>query len=199
LFLYAALKGKTVVGSVQALVKGQAPSTAPSGGQIPIATEIASAAAAAAGSVTLTPSGGSAPGGAPGGIAADAQRYVGHAYFFGGAPGRDGSHAWDCSSFCNWVVGHDAGRAIPGYAAGKYDGSVHGPATGEWLLWNGAVTVPAAQAQPGDLVVWYSHMGVYIGGGQMVSALNERLGTLQTSIAGGSPGGEGSGSYRRLR
>jgi hypothetical protein len=51
--LYSALKGKTVLGTVQQVIKGQAPATAPAGGTIPIATEIASAAAAASGSVTL--------------------------------------------------------------------------------------------------------------------------------------------------
>jgi hypothetical protein len=52
-FLYAALKGKTVVGSVQALIKGQAPSTSASSNPVPIASDIANAAAAASGSVTL--------------------------------------------------------------------------------------------------------------------------------------------------
>ena len=57
LFLYAGIKGKTVLGTVQALVKGQSPSAAPGGGQIPIASDIASAASQAAAGVTLSPPG----------------------------------------------------------------------------------------------------------------------------------------------
>ena len=45
-------------------------------------------------------------------------------------------------------------------------------------------------AQAGDLCVWQTHMGIAVGGGQMVSALNERLGTRVTTISGGAPGGE---------
>src|ERR1700757_552273 len=66
------------------------------------------------------------------GIANDALQYQGHAYLFGGSPGKSGLDPWDCSSFVNWVVGHDSHRSIPGYPNGSYDGSVHGPPTGSW-------------------------------------------------------------------
>ena len=58
LFLFAAIQGKSITGTLQALVKGQSPSSSPPANQIPIATEIANAASSAAGSVTL---GGASP------------------------------------------------------------------------------------------------------------------------------------------
>lgn len=125
------------------------------------------------------------------GIANDALKYVGHAYLYGGAPGPSGTKPWDCSSFVNWVLWHDAGMSIPVYGK-KWNPSTHGPATGDYLLWSGAKTVShnAKDAQAGDLCVWQTHMGIATGGGNMVSALNESLGTKATTISGGAPGGE---------
>lgn len=119
-------------------------------------------------------------------IANDALKYSGHAYRYGGAPGPSGNSPWDCSSFVNWVLGHDLGHAIPGYAAGKWNPNTHGPATGDYLLWGGAKTIShnSKDAQAGDLCVWQTHMGIAIGGGKMISALNERLGTQVTGIDG---------------
>ena len=116
------------------------------------------------------------------GIANDALQYQGHAYSYGGAPGKDGKNPWDCSSFVNWVIGHDSHKAIPGYGPGQYDGTVHGPPTGSWLGW--MHHIPANQAQAGDIVVGVSHMGIVIGPNQMISALNSRLGTKITPING---------------
>lgn len=130
----------------------------------------------------------SSPTAAGGSIASIATGYKGHCYSYGGAPGTNGKHCWDCSSFVNWVVGHDAGQSIPGFAPGKYTGAVHGPPTGSWLGFGKSVSRSSMQA--GDIIVWATHMGIYLGGGQMISALNEKLGTQVTSIAGGSPGGE---------
>jgi hypothetical protein len=44
--------------------------------------------------------------------------------------------------------------------------------------------------QPGDICCWITHMGVYVGGGNMVSALNPQLGTRETTVQGGAPGPE---------
>ena len=125
------------------------------------------------------------------GIANDALKYAGHAYLYGGAPGPQGKNPWDCSSFCNWVLGHDLGMSIPVYGK-NWNPSTHGPATGDYLLWGGAKTIShnAKDAQAGDLCVWQTHMGIATGGGNMVSALNPSLGTKVTTIPGGSPGGE---------
>ena len=127
-------------------------------------------------------SSGSAVGFTSSGIANDALRYQGHDYLYGGAPGKSGQNPWDCSSFCNWVIGHDSGRAIPGYGPGQYDGSVHGPPTGSWIAW--MTHISQNQAQAGDLVVSATHMGIVIGPNQMISALNTSLKTRITPIAG---------------
>ncbi len=112
----------------------------------------------------------------------DALQYNGHAYSYGGAPGTNGQSPWDCSSFVNWVIGHDMHRAIPGYGPGQYDGSVHGPPTGSWIAW--MTHINQNEAQAGDLVVSPTHMGIVIGPNQMISALNSRLGTKITPING---------------
>lgn len=187
LLVWSGIRGANVTASLRDLLTGQAPSSTNAN---PITLETGSPGST-----------GSASGGvvANTGLAGLAAQGVGHAYRFGGAPGRSGANPWDCSSCMNWTVGHLGGRAIPGYGPAKYDGSVHGPATGQWLIWSGCSTVPANQAQPGDLVVWATHMGMYLGSGQMLSALDAAEGTKITTVADGAPGGEGSGTYRRLR
>jgi NlpC/P60 family len=125
-------------------------------------------------------------------IASDALKYTGHCYSFGGAPGASGVGCWDCSSFINFVIGHDLAMAIPGYSPGKYSGASHGPPTSAWLAWSGCTTVGhnASEADVGDLLIWQTHMGVCTGNGMMVSALNSNLGTLQTTISDAAPFGE---------
>jgi len=98
-------------------------------------------------------------------------QYKGASYVWGGAP-ANGIGNWDCSSFCNWVIGHDMDMAIPGNPAGTYTGQSHGAVTGQWLIWGGCTTVghSGSAAVAGDLCVWQTHMGIAIGGGQMISA-----------------------------
>ena len=131
--------------------------------------------------------GGGVPGGVGGAaIAADALKYLNHLYVFGGAPGRDGKHGWDCSSFCNWVVGHDMGLSIPSFNHGSYNGAVHGPNTVSWIAWTGCKTVPHRDVEIGDLLIWRSHMGIAISKTEMVSAQGPTgtHSTLKSTIAG---------------
>ena len=125
-------------------------------------------------------------------IAQDALQYQGHKYLYGGPSNVNGG--WDCSSFVSWVLGHDLGLQIPGGSWSKVtnNGGSHGPTTLSYLAWSGASTVghSASDAQAGDLCVWQSHMGIAIGGGRMISALNPSLGTEVTTISGGAPFGE---------
>lgn len=95
------------------------------------------------------------------GIAGTAQSMVGSPYVYGGTSPVAG---WDCSGFVQWV-----------YAQHGIDL----PRTFQWH----AMT-PTANPQPGDLVVQNggSHVGIYIGGGKMVSALNPTQGTLVHSV-----------------
>ncbi len=121
-------------------------------------------------------------------IASDALKYDGNfPYVWGGAPVNGGS---DCSGFVNMVCGRDLGMAIPGYAAGTYTGATHGPATVAWLAWSGCTTVShdGNQAQPGDLAIWQTHMGIVTGPNQMISAQDPQLGTGLSVINGAIPG-----------
>lgn len=172
ILVWSGIKGASLSASLKSLISGQAPSGA---NVNPVGTPVAGGSGAA---------GGTAAG--AGGIAGDALKYEGHAYQFGGAPGLDGSHPWDCSSFANWVVGHDAGMAIPGFAAGKYTGASHGPSTVSWLAWSGCKTIghDGNQAQAGDLAVWQTHMGICTGPNQMISARSPASGTKPSSIDG---------------
>jgi cell wall-associated NlpC family hydrolase len=119
-------------------------------------------------------------------ISDDAMKYVGQGYVFGG-PSQPGK--WDCSSFVNYVVGHDLGLPIPGgsWAVVCGNGNSHGPATGSWLLFGQPVNL--SQAQPGDVVVSVEHMGIVIGGGKMISAQDPQLGTGVASYLSGFPAG----------
>jgi cell wall-associated NlpC family hydrolase len=169
--VWSGIKGTSVTGALRSLLSGQKP---PSGQVNPIGTPQATPAATSEAASTNSSS-----------VAADALKYAGHAYSYGGAPGTDGAAPWDCSSFCNWVLGHDLGMTLPGESTPGYTGSSHGPTTLSYLAWTLAQTVghTASVAQAGDLCVWQTHMGICTGPGQMISAQDEALGTGISSIA----------------
>lgn len=167
ILVWSGIKGWNVTRTVGELISGQAPK----GTDENVLT-----------SADNTATGNASVGFTSSGIANDALQYNGHAYSYGGAPGTNGKNPWDCSSFVNWVIGHDMHGAIPGYGPGQYDGSVHGPPTGSWIAW--MTHISQSQAQAGDLVVSATHMGIVIGPNQMISALNSSLGTKITPIAG---------------
>jgi cell wall-associated NlpC family hydrolase len=177
--LWSGVKGATVGQTLRSLLKGENPpvvAEAP-----PTIGVIGTGSSGASGSV---------PGSASDSqIASDALQYQGHKYSYGGY--YHDPAGWDCSSFCNWVLGHDLGLTLPGGVKG-YAGTSHGPATGAYLLaWSkNRVSGGAKNAQAGDLCVWQSHMGIALGSGQMISALDPALGTKVTSISGGAPVGE---------
>lgn len=159
--VWSGIKGFSVLGTIRDLISGNRPQ------ETPDATMVANTLS----SVT--------------GLAGIAQAYAGHAYKFGGAPGRNGQNPWDCSSFVNFCVGIKMGRAIPGYKAGTYDGSIHGPATGQWGVWPGLGHLESPDlVQAGDIIVWLNHMGIAVDNQHMISALNAKEGTKVTPIAG---------------
>jgi len=170
LFVWSGIKGWSVLGTLGDLIVGKKPAQkvsyplqiAPSGG-----TQTIQGAAGATG------------------VAAIALTHQGHAYQFGGAPGKDGKSPWDCSSFINYVVGVQARLAIPGNAPGKYSGTTHGPPTGTWAAWAGMDTVKRADVQAGDILLWLGHMGMATGPNAMISALNPREGTKTQQIDSG--------------
>ncbi|WP_427016511.1 C40 family peptidase [Pseudarthrobacter sp. P1] len=90
------------------------------------------------------------------GVAAAAYAGIGSPYVWGGtSPG-----GWDCSGFVQWAYAQ-AGISIP--------------RVNQW-----SVMVPTANPQPGDLVVQNGgvHVGIYVGNGMVISALNPSQGTL---------------------
>ena len=174
LILYAGVKGKSIPGAVQALVRGQSPATAPAAAQITGAT------------ASGTPG---APVGSISQIADAALKYDGtHNYHFGGPPPPG---TVDCSSFASLVIGHDCGLPIPGgsWAQETSNGTTHGPTTISYLTWSGAETIGhhSSVAQPGDLAVWQTHMGIVIGPNQMISAQDPAAGTGKSVIDGAIP------------
>jgi cell wall-associated NlpC family hydrolase len=179
-FAYAGIKGYSVPRTIQDLITGKNPSGQSQAN--PIGTPVQTSAAASPGAAGTTDSA----------VANDALRYAGHPYIYGGAPGTNGTSGWDCSSFCNWVLGHDLGMTLPGDSSPGYNGENHGPTTLSYLGWTAAQTIghSADTAMAGDLCVWQTHMGIATGGGQMISALNESLGTRVTTVSGGAPPGE---------
>lgn len=114
-------------------------------------------------------------------IAAAAVAHIGHPYVWGG---------WDCSGMVSHVLSVDLGLAVPGYAAGQYQGPPpHGPVVSDYIAWRGARTIAGPPA-PGDLVCFGPdvHIGVAVSAARMVSALNPALGTQETPIASTASG-----------
>jgi cell wall-associated NlpC family hydrolase len=77
--------------------------------------------------------------------------------------------AFDCSGLTSWAWGR-AGVYLPHQSAQQYASLPH---------------VSASQLQPGDLVFFYSpisHVGMYLGGGQMIHAPNSGSTVNITSV-----------------
>lgn len=178
LFVWSGIKGWSILGTLGDLITGVKPHQ-----QTPTPLTDPNAASGGGASGTVPGSGVGV-----GSLANIATLYAGHAYLYGGAPGVDGSKPWDCSSFVNFVVGVKRGQPIPGYGAGKYDGSSHGPSTAQWAVWSGLQNITRQEVTAGDIILWVGHMGIAIGNTQMISALNPSEGTKVTAIEGTGPG-----------
>lgn len=98
-------------------------------------------------------------------VLAAAQDGIGGAYVWGGKSYK----AWDCSGFVSYVFAQ-AGISLTSYTFQM-----------EREL------VPTSNPQPGDIVFsnGLNHVGIYVGNGQMISALNPSQGTQLTSVDGG--------------
>ena len=110
-----------------------------------------------------TPKPSSSGGGGKGQQIADfACKYVGNPYRAGGTSLTDGA---DCSGFV-WAVYQAFGYSLP---RSSYAQSSVGKA------------VSYSEAQPGDIIYYGGHVGIYIGNGQIVHASTERTGIKITS------------------
>jgi cell wall-associated NlpC family hydrolase len=186
IILWSGLKGKSWTDVLRQVIAGQNPVNLASINAIQNvgfqSTGNPDATAATPGVVTGTINGSA--------IANDALKYSGHPYLYGGAPGASGQNPWDCSSFVNWVLNHDMIAPIPGYSGRSWNPSTHGPNTVMYLAWTGAQKISRQNVDAGVLCVWETHMGIAINNSQMISALNEHLGTQVTGIEDGGPSGE---------
>jgi cell wall-associated NlpC family hydrolase len=106
------------------------------------------------------------------GLAAIAYTGIGNPYVWGGTT----PSGWDCSGFTQWVYAQ-AGISIPRVNA-----------------WN--AMKPTSAPAPGDLVMQNggAHVGIYVGNGMMISALNPSQGTLLHAVSA-----TGTASYYTLR
>lgn len=181
----AGVKGWGVGATARDIISGKNPAANPQLASTITGASYPAAAASAFGYGAAT----GALAGAAGGLAGIAESLIGFPYQWDGSPAEGVA---DCSSLMNWCVGHLGGRAIPGYKAGAYNGTSHGPSTLLWLAWfgTGLTHIARANAQPGDLAIWQTHMGMITGSNEMVSDLNPSLGTRQTTITAAAPAGE---------
>ncbi len=77
--------------------------------------------------------------------------------------------AFDCSGLTKWAWGQ-AGVSLPHQSGRQFSVTAH---------------VPIDQVQPGDLIFYYSpigHVGIYVGGGQMIHASSPEVPVQLTSV-----------------
>ena len=114
------------------------------------------------------------------GLLQTAQSAIGSQYQFGGAGGRNDKAALsptDCSGFVSWAYQQGAGIKLPAQTK---------------AIWDSTTAIDAAQARPGDLVMYnmdqssdhLQHVGIYVGNGQMIhdSSTNPNGGVAVTPL-----------------
>lgn len=102
-------------------------------------------------------------------VASYACQFIGNPYVWGGSSLTNGT---DCSGFTMSVYAH-FGVSLPHYDAAQRS--------------CGTAVASLSEAQPGDLICYYGHVGIYIGNGQIVHASNPRTGITT-----------GNASYRQI-
>lgn len=98
-------------------------------------------------------------------VASYAMQFLGNPYVYGGTSLTNGC---DCSGFVMSVYQH-FGVSLPHYDAADRS--------------QGTAVSSLAEAQAGDIVCYYGHVGIYIGNGQIVNASNPRNGIMVTNAS----------------
>jgi cell wall-associated NlpC family hydrolase len=99
------------------------------------------------------PSGGGTPAAGADAAVAEAKRQIGKPYQYGAS----GPDSFDCSGLTSWAW-RAGGKSLPHSSRAQ---------------WDATSRVPVSDVQPGDLLFYGSpihHVGIYVGGGQMVEA-----------------------------
>ena len=139
------------------------------------AEEAERARLAAINSIEYSTAAGSATGSA---IAGSARAWSGVGYYvWGGANPATGA---DCSGFTQYIFSQ-YGISLPHNNLAQASAGYQ---------------VSAAEALPGDIVVWDNHVGIYTGGGYYVSAMSPSLGIIEIPISASSGSGAYWGIYR---
>lgn len=102
-------------------------------------------------------------------IVAYARQFAGVRYVWGGT---NPSSGWDCVGFTHYVYAH-FGRETPRRTGGRLG-----------QFWGGYKVVPASQRQPGDLMWWPGHTGIYTGNNMHIAAWNPSMGTQERKVWG---------------
>ena len=92
-----------------------------------------------------------------------ALQFVGNPYVWGGTSLTRGC---DCSGFTMGVMSHFGVRLSHSSASQRNEGR----------------RISVSEAQPGDLICYSGHVGIYIGGGQVVHAADERHGIIVSGV-----------------
>lgn len=165
-FLWSAIKGKSVLATTQAIITGKNPGTLPQTNPISEVTSTTGAANSAIPSNNRIVQ-----------IARSHQHDS--PYHFGGPPPKGTT---DCSSWTSEIL-DEAGVKNPG--GQPYNPNIHGPNTISYLSWNGAHTVghSANDSQPADLIVGLTHMGIATGNGQYISNHDVKDSVSEESIS----------------
>lgn len=105
-----------------------------------------------------------------GDVAEFARDYEGYSYQYA----SKGPEKFDCSGFVYYVLGN---------FGIKIGGSTSDYNSKEEAKKFGTVIDDIADAKPGDIVVWGSHVAIYLGDGKNISALNSKTGVCIRDVA----------------